>query len=54
MREDEDEAEEDGAEVEEEEKQEEEEEFAMQYLGDAGDLVGEEWCGVRVQFHCCG
>ena len=52
MREDEDEAEEDGAE--EEEEEEEEEEFAMQYLGDAGDLVGEEWCGVMVQCHCCG
>ena len=39
---------------EEKEEEKEEEEFAMHYLGDAGDLVGEEWCGVRVQFHCCG
>ena len=37
-------------EEEEEEEEAKEEGLAMQNLGDAGDLVGEEWCVVRVRF----
>ena len=38
----------------EEEEEEEEEEFVMQFLGDADDLVGEEWCEVGARCRCCG
>ena len=51
MREEEDEKVEQMEEEEEEEEEAAKEEgLAMQNLGDAGDLVGEEWCVVRVRF----